>query len=69
MNIPALYYALLAAGVLAAALFFAAGLKRRWLQPLFALPASVAGLLLAFVLGKLLYLRLYVSPPNVSAYR
>ena len=56
MNIPALYYALLAAGVLAAALFFAAGLKRRRLQPLFALPASVAGLLLAFVLGKLLYL-------------
>lgn len=61
MNIPALYIALLAAGVLAAALFFAAGLRRRRLQPVFALPASAAGLVLAFVLGKLLYLLFHLE--------
>ena len=63
MNSDALYFTVIAAGVAAAALLFAAGLKKRSLRPVHALPLMAAGLLAAFVTGKLFWLLFTSSQP------
>ena len=56
MMTETLYPILIAAGCTAAVILFAAGLKRRSLSPVYALPFTAAGLLLAFILGKAFFL-------------
>lgn len=63
MNSDALYFTVIAAGVAVAALLFAAGLKKRSLRPVYALPLMAAGLLAAFVTGKLFWFLFTGSQP------
>ena len=56
MMTDSLYPVLIAAGCMAAVILFARGLKRRDIAPVYALPFTAAGLLLAFILGKAFFL-------------
>ena len=56
MMTDTLYPILIAAGCMAAVILFARGLKRRDIAPVYALPFTAAGLLLAFILGKAFFL-------------
>ena len=56
MMTDTLYPILIAAGCMAAVILFARGLKRRDIAPVYALPFTAAGLLLAFILGKTFFL-------------
>ena len=56
MMTDTLYPILIAAGCMAAVILFARGLKHRDIAPVYALPFTAAGLLLAFILGKAFFL-------------
>ena len=56
MITDASYPSLAAAGCAVAVILFAAGLRRRHLKPVYALPLTAAGLLAAFIAGKLFWI-------------